>query len=155
MKGSEFCRAGTMCHLQLHVQRVNASSHSSLMYEVLADQTMWAVCGRTAGKLSISEAIHTHADFILQFQCLNCIQELQCSVLILAMTHDIFMVPPPQDYALIHIMITFSFFPVHHSKHSASFPNWLTHPGNGASHLINYQITCYCIPDGLIVQVQV
>ena len=65
MKGSEFCRAGTMCHLLLHVQRVNASSHSSLMYEVLADQTMWAVCGRTAGKLNMSEAIHTHADFIL------------------------------------------------------------------------------------------
>lgn len=54
-KGSEFCRAGTMCHLQLHVQRVNTSSHSSLMYEVLADQTMWAVCGRTAGKLNMSE----------------------------------------------------------------------------------------------------
>lgn len=52
-KGSEFCRAGTMCHLQLHVQRVSASSHSSLMYEVLADQTMWAVCGRTAGVISL------------------------------------------------------------------------------------------------------
>lgn len=65
MKGNEFCRAGTMCHLQLHVQRVNASSHSSLMYEVLADQTMWAVCGRTAGTLNMSEAIHTHTDFIL------------------------------------------------------------------------------------------
>lgn len=53
-KGSEFCRAGTMCHLQLDVQRVNASSHSSLMYEVLADQSMWAVCGRTAGKSNMS-----------------------------------------------------------------------------------------------------
>ncbi|XP_021932391.1 trafficking protein particle complex subunit 10 isoform X2 [Zootermopsis nevadensis] len=52
-KGSEFCRAGTMCHLQLDVQRVNASSHSSLMYEVLADQSMWAVCGRTAGVISL------------------------------------------------------------------------------------------------------
>ncbi|PNF25423.1 hypothetical protein B7P43_G08798 [Cryptotermes secundus] len=52
-KGNEFCRAGTMCHLQLHVQRVGASSHSSLMYEVLADQTMWAVCGRTAGVISL------------------------------------------------------------------------------------------------------
>lgn len=58
MKGSEFCRAGAMCHLQLHVQRVNASSHSSLMYEVLADQTMWAVCGRTAGKLNMTGAVH-------------------------------------------------------------------------------------------------
>jgi hypothetical protein len=25
------------------------------MYEVLADQTMWAVCGRTAGKFSMSQ----------------------------------------------------------------------------------------------------
>lgn len=29
------------------------------------------------------------------------------------------------------------------------------YPGNGASHLTNYQITCYYIPDGLNVQVQV
>jgi hypothetical protein len=52
-KGSEFCRAGTMCHLQLHVQRVSASSYRSLMYEVLADQTMWAVCGSMAGRFSV------------------------------------------------------------------------------------------------------
>jgi len=65
MKGNEFCRAGAMCHLQLHVQHMNASSHSSLMYEVLADQTVWAVCGRTAGKFNMSEAIHTHPGFIL------------------------------------------------------------------------------------------
>jgi hypothetical protein len=54
-KGIEFCRAASMCHLQLHVQRVNASSHNSLMYEVLADQTMWAVCGRTAGKHTFTQ----------------------------------------------------------------------------------------------------
>jgi hypothetical protein len=69
-KGSEFCRAGTMCHLQLHVQRVSASSHSSLMYEVLADQTMWAVCGRTAGRFSVSpkDTDFSSSHFILPFQ---------------------------------------------------------------------------------------
>ena len=42
-----------MCHLQLEVARVSSTiSHHSLMYEVLADQTMWAVCGRTAGVVS-------------------------------------------------------------------------------------------------------
>lgn len=48
-KGSEFCRASTMCHLHLTVERVSESLRSSLMYEVLVDQTMWAVCGRTTG----------------------------------------------------------------------------------------------------------
>uniref|UniRef100_A0A1B6CSP2 Uncharacterized protein n=2 Tax=Clastoptera arizonana TaxID=38151 RepID=A0A1B6CSP2_9HEMI len=52
-KGSEFCRASTMCHLHLSVQRVCASPDSSLMYEVLADQTMWAVCGKTAGVITL------------------------------------------------------------------------------------------------------
>ncbi|XP_039289601.1 trafficking protein particle complex subunit 10 [Nilaparvata lugens] len=52
-KGNEFCRASTLCHLQLAVQRVNASADTSLMYEVLADQTMWAVCGRTAGVITL------------------------------------------------------------------------------------------------------
>ncbi|GLH14883.1 Uncharacterized protein GBIM_19313 [Gryllus bimaculatus] len=59
-KGSEFCRAGTMCHLQLHVQRVNTSPHSSLMYEVLTDQTMWAVCGKTAAVISLDSVERQH-----------------------------------------------------------------------------------------------
>ncbi|XP_046985474.1 trafficking protein particle complex subunit 10 [Schistocerca americana] len=56
LKGNEFCRAGSMCHLQLHVRRINPSSHNSLMYEVLADQTIWAVCGRTAGVISLEDS---------------------------------------------------------------------------------------------------
>lgn len=48
-KGTEFCRASSMCHLHLTVERVSESLRSSLMYEVLVDQTMWAVCGRTTG----------------------------------------------------------------------------------------------------------
>lgn len=53
-KGSEFCRASTMCHLHLTVERVSESLRSSLMYEVLVDQTMWAVCGRTTGVVSFA-----------------------------------------------------------------------------------------------------
>lgn len=53
-----------MCHLCLTVTRMhhnpgNAGANNyqprppQLMYEVLADQTMWAVCGRTAGIVSL------------------------------------------------------------------------------------------------------
>ncbi|CAL4132055.1 unnamed protein product, partial [Meganyctiphanes norvegica] len=61
-KGSEFCRAGNMCHLNISLQQVCEGSSAgskiqsiaaSIMYEVLADQTMWAVCGRTAGVLTL------------------------------------------------------------------------------------------------------
>ncbi|KAF2351209.1 Foie gras liver health family 1 [Trinorchestia longiramus] len=89
-KGSEFCRAGSMCHLLIAIEATplptedsaaaaaaalpgapgtNESSglstpsrkvcssegtaYDSIMYEVLADQTMWAVCGRTSGVLSV------------------------------------------------------------------------------------------------------
>lgn len=55
-KGSEFCRASTMCHLHLTVERVSESVRSSLMYEVLVDQTMWAVCGRTTGVVTLDES---------------------------------------------------------------------------------------------------
>lgn len=55
-KGSDFCRASQMCCLQLNVQRVNETEHTSLMYEVLADQTMWAVLGRTAGVITTESA---------------------------------------------------------------------------------------------------
>ncbi|XP_047359612.1 trafficking protein particle complex subunit 10 isoform X1 [Vespa velutina] len=55
--GGEFCRAGSMCHLYLTVTRMlytpNPNPPPQLMYEVLADQTMWAVCGRTAGIISL------------------------------------------------------------------------------------------------------
>lgn len=51
--GSEFCRTRSMCHLQLSVTRCQPrmadNESDAVMYEVLADQTMWAVCGRTAG----------------------------------------------------------------------------------------------------------
>ncbi|XP_043257656.1 trafficking protein particle complex subunit 10 isoform X1 [Colletes gigas] len=55
--GGEFCRASSMCHLYLTVTRMlpspNPNPPPQLMYEVLADQAMWAVCGRTAGLVSL------------------------------------------------------------------------------------------------------
>lgn len=52
-KGNEFCRVGALCHLHLCIERVGGSDpsdkYNSLMYEVLAEQSVWAVCGRTAG----------------------------------------------------------------------------------------------------------
>lgn len=69
-KGSELCRAGNMCHLHIVLQQVGPTSppgsraepgttphQHSIMYEVLADQTMWAVCGRTAGVLTLEGAV--------------------------------------------------------------------------------------------------
>lgn len=47
--GTAFCRAGQMCRLNVAIHMIAETMENSLMYEVLADQTMWAVCGRTAG----------------------------------------------------------------------------------------------------------
>lgn len=53
-KGNEFCRDGAVCHLYLKITSVGHSIEQnnivkSIMYEVLAEQSIWAVCGRTAG----------------------------------------------------------------------------------------------------------
>lgn len=49
----EFCRSGSICHLYLNMIRIlpgaNINISSQVMYEVLDDQSMWAICGRTAG----------------------------------------------------------------------------------------------------------
>lgn len=52
--GGTFCRAGHMCRLNIQIETVAKSAEESLMYEVLADQTQWAVCGRTAGILLVT-----------------------------------------------------------------------------------------------------
>lgn len=64
-KGTEFCRVGNMCSMIIEISKfysksakpkpeldgaaVNSSSGNSLMYEVRADQSMWAICGRSSG----------------------------------------------------------------------------------------------------------
>ncbi|KXJ74585.1 hypothetical protein RP20_CCG013384 [Aedes albopictus] len=47
---SELCRVNSVCHLNLRISKVHANPFSDLMYEVLADQNMWVVVGRTAGE---------------------------------------------------------------------------------------------------------
>lgn len=58
-KGSEFCRVGALCHLRLSLrpagEKEASGSGGSLMYEVLAEQSVWAVCGRTAGVVSVAD----------------------------------------------------------------------------------------------------
>ncbi|XP_014670123.1 PREDICTED: trafficking protein particle complex subunit 10-like isoform X2 [Priapulus caudatus] len=56
VSGTAFCRAGHMCRLHVDISMVTETTNVSLMYEVIADQTMWAVCGRTAGVVTISDA---------------------------------------------------------------------------------------------------
>ncbi|ENN81340.1 hypothetical protein YQE_02251, partial [Dendroctonus ponderosae] len=57
-KGNEFCRVGVVCHLHLTISNMVAvhgkenADIRSVMYEVLAEQSVWAVCGRTAGVIS-------------------------------------------------------------------------------------------------------
>ncbi|XP_060535184.1 trafficking protein particle complex subunit 10 [Cylas formicarius] len=52
-KGNEFCRVGLVCHLNLTIfcemPNKDRKEVNSVMYEVLAEQSVWAVCGRTAG----------------------------------------------------------------------------------------------------------
>ena len=52
--GTEFCRAGSVCLLNVSITRVNPTEdHNSIMYEIISDQTLWNPCGKTAGVVSI------------------------------------------------------------------------------------------------------
>lgn len=51
----ELCRVGSVCHLNLKIIKMQENAYFDLMYEVLADQNMWAVVGRTAGVVSMKE----------------------------------------------------------------------------------------------------
>ncbi|CAG0883335.1 unnamed protein product [Darwinula stevensoni] len=53
-KGSEFCRVGTLCPMHIEVKKVSDSLHTSLMYEVLGDQTTWAISGRAADVITLN-----------------------------------------------------------------------------------------------------
>jgi len=55
-KGTEFCRVGNLCHLNVTITRVNAADdHNSVMYEVISDQSLWNLSGRTAGVVTIDQ----------------------------------------------------------------------------------------------------
>ncbi|XP_033635509.1 trafficking protein particle complex subunit 10-like [Asterias rubens] len=56
----ERCRAGTLCNLQLQIQSIldnhrpiTDQTDLSLMYQVVADKHMWAVCGRSTGVVTM------------------------------------------------------------------------------------------------------
>lgn len=51
----ELCRVGSVCHLNLKIIKMQENPFVDLMYEVLADQNMWAVVGRTAGVISMAD----------------------------------------------------------------------------------------------------
>jgi len=55
-KGNEFCRAGTMCPMTVQLEQCNISQHTSLFYEVIADQAVWAVCGRQGAVVNIAQS---------------------------------------------------------------------------------------------------
>jgi len=55
-KGNEFCRAGTMCPMTVQLEQCNMSPHTNLFYEVIADQAVWAVCGRQGAVVNIAQS---------------------------------------------------------------------------------------------------
>ncbi|XP_064489263.1 trafficking protein particle complex subunit 10-like [Ornithodoros turicata] len=54
-KGSEFCRAECACNMHISIAQLNPSDKNALMYEVVPDPAIWAVCGRTAGVVNVSQ----------------------------------------------------------------------------------------------------
>lgn len=57
---SELCRVGSVCHLNLTITKLNdQNQQNELMYEVLFDQNIWAVYGRSAGVISMADINET------------------------------------------------------------------------------------------------
>lgn len=54
LEPSELCRVGSVYNLNLKIIKMHASTFVDLMYEVMPDQNLWAVVGRTAGVLSMA-----------------------------------------------------------------------------------------------------
>lgn len=53
---SELCRVGSVCHLSLKITKLSdQNTHNDLMYEVLFDQNLWAVYGRSAGVIEMGD----------------------------------------------------------------------------------------------------
>jgi len=55
-KGNEFCRASTLCPMKIEVEKLYPDPHSSLFYEILADQTQWAVCGKQGAVINVPQS---------------------------------------------------------------------------------------------------
>ncbi|XP_014773822.1 trafficking protein particle complex subunit 10 [Octopus bimaculoides] len=53
------CKVGNVCHLDFSVINIdtsNTSSESQLLYEVVVDHLMWAVCGRVTGIVTLTNS---------------------------------------------------------------------------------------------------
>lgn len=61
LEPNELCRLRSVCNLNLKITKVHDNPYENLMYEVLTDQNLWAVCGRSSGK---------HTSYQLQFELL-------------------------------------------------------------------------------------
>uniref|UniRef100_W8BQL7 Trafficking protein particle complex subunit 10 n=2 Tax=Ceratitis capitata TaxID=7213 RepID=W8BQL7_CERCA len=55
LEPNELCRLRSVCNLNLKITKVHENPYVDLMYEVLSDQNLWAVCGRSAGVVSMKD----------------------------------------------------------------------------------------------------
>jgi len=54
-KGNEFCRASSICPMTIQLEQCNVSPHTNLYYEVIADQSLWAVCGKQGAVVNLTQ----------------------------------------------------------------------------------------------------
>ncbi|EDW81077.1 uncharacterized protein Dwil_GK11213 [Drosophila willistoni] len=55
LEPNELCRLRTVCNMNLKITKIHENPYVDLMYEVLNDQNLWAVCGRSAGVVSMKD----------------------------------------------------------------------------------------------------
>lgn len=55
LEPGELCRVGSVYNLNLKIIKILSTPFIDLMYEVMPDQNMWAVVGRTAGVISMAD----------------------------------------------------------------------------------------------------
>ncbi|XP_030375969.1 trafficking protein particle complex subunit 10 [Scaptodrosophila lebanonensis] len=55
LEPNELCRVRSVCNMNLKITKVQENPYNDLMYEVLNDQNLWAVCGRSAGVVSMQD----------------------------------------------------------------------------------------------------
>lgn len=71
LEPGELCRVGSVYNLNLKVLKMHSSPFVDLMYEVMPDQNLWAVVGRTAGVISMAErdaqSVMVEGNFFFKF----------------------------------------------------------------------------------------
>lgn len=64
LEPGELCRVGSVYNLNLKVLKIHASPFVDLMYEVMPDQNLWAVVGRTAGVISMTDMVESSTTIV-------------------------------------------------------------------------------------------